>query len=147
MSPNKINIEKELMYKPKVYLSGGFKTGWQNMVRESLNDSCIIFDPGIHNLSSDEQYWAWDIHFVRQCDIVFAYMEDSNPSGFGLTLEIGMAFALNKTVILVDEKSKGNPEFERYFKIVSNSASIKFDNMLEGVEYLKTLTTKCNAVR
>ena len=44
-------------------------------------------------------------------------MQKDNPSGFGLTLEIGYAAALGKQIILVDEKSSFDEIFEQKFKI------------------------------
>ena len=131
---------KTSSYRPKVYLSGGFKSNWQSKVIKEIGDNCLFFNPREHKLESDKEYWIWDIHFVKNCDIVFAYMETDNPSGYGLTLEIGLAYALNKTIILVDEKSKRNLEFEKYFKIVSNSSHIVFDDLERGIEYLKNFT-------
>lgn len=133
-------------YHPKVYLSGGFRTNWQSKVIDQLGDSCIFFNPREHNLPGHSDYWAWDVHFVRDCDIVFAYMEVDNPSGFGLTFEIGLAYGLNKTIILVDEKSKLEAEFERYFKIVSYTANARFDNLDAGIEYLKKFTMNGKAI-
>ena len=128
-------------YKPKVYLSGGFKSNWQEKVITALGNRCTFFNPRAHQLESDKEYWVWDIHFVKECDIVFAYMEANNPSGFGLTFEIGLAYALNKTIILIDEKSNVDKNFNRYFKIVSNSTQIFFDSLDEGINFLNKFTT------
>lgn len=135
------------MFKPKLYLSGGFTSNWQNEVITALGESCIFFNPREHKLDSDKEYWVWDIHFVKECDIVFAYMEADNPSGFGLTFEIGLAYALNKTIILVDEKSIIDKEFERYFKIVANSTQIIFDKLEDGINYLKKFTALDDSIK
>ncbi len=66
---------EKINYKPKVYLSGGFRSNWQEKVINSLDQSCIFFNPREHNLDSDREYCTWDIHFVKECDIIFAYME------------------------------------------------------------------------
>ena len=66
-------------------------------------------------------------------------MQEENPSGYGLTLEIGYAKAINKPIILVDEKSDAKSKFSRYFKIVRESSTVVFDNLEEGVELLKKL--------
>lgn len=128
-------------YLPKVYLSGGFKSDWQSKVIKAVGDSCIFFNPRSHKLETHREYWAWDIHFVKECDIVFAYMEADNPSGFGLTLEIGLAFGLNKTIILIDEKSNIDSDFKRYFQIVENCVTIKLNSLSAGVDYLKKFTS------
>lgn len=137
---------KTIIYKPKVYLSGGFKSNWQSKVIGNLGDSFTYFNPLVHDLDDSHKYWAWDIHFVREADIIFAYMEETNPSGYGLALEIGLGFALNKTIILVDERSQVDIDFGRYFKIVQNSSSICLNNLHDGIEYLKKFSFRCGSI-
>ena len=104
--------------KTKVFLSGGFSTGWQNIVIDKLKEKYIFFNPQKHGHSKVDLYTAWDIHFVKECDIFFAYMENTNPSGYGLAFELGIAHAMNKTIILVDERSLYDESFSRYFKML-----------------------------
>ncbi|MGD2090587.1 MAG: nucleoside 2-deoxyribosyltransferase domain-containing protein [Candidatus Aminicenantes bacterium] len=124
------------MYKPKIYLSGGFSSNWQKKVIESLGDKFIYFNPRDHKLKAHRQYWTWDVHFLKVCDILFGYMEQSNPSGYGLALEVGLAYSLDKTIILVDERSPLDPNFKNYFTIVHSTANIVFSDLHEGIEYL-----------
>ncbi|WP_343670059.1 nucleoside 2-deoxyribosyltransferase domain-containing protein [Chitinophaga sp.] len=126
-----------MSYKPKVFLSGGFKSNWQLTVIEQLNDQFIFFNPREHGLEHSDFYTTWDIHFVKECDILFAYMEASNPSGYGLAFELGVAYSLNKTIILVDEKSKEDPMFAKYFKILNKPSGVVLNNLAEGIEYLE----------
>ena len=93
------------MNKQKVFLSGGFKSNWQQRVIDRLIDKFVFFNPREHLLDDPYEYTYWDIHFIRQADIIFAYLEKANPSGLGLIFEIGIAYGLNKTIVLVDEKS------------------------------------------
>jgi nucleoside 2-deoxyribosyltransferase len=123
--------------KAKVFLSGGFKSNWQSKVIQELGDNFIFFNPREHGLDQSDLYTTWDIHFVRECDIIFAFMEESNPSGFGLAFELGIAYALNKTIILIDEKSLKNKDFSRYFKILYKPSGVVFDSLEEGINYLK----------
>ena len=123
-------------YKPKVYLAGGFKSGWQKEVIDQLGQSFYFFDPSEHHLPESSRYTTWDLHHVKVCDILFGYMEKSNPSGYGLTLEIGYARALQKTIILIDERSNSDEVFLRYFEIARESSSVVFDCMNEGIAYL-----------
>ena len=125
----------------KIFLSGGFHSNWQKKVIDGSPESFIFFNPREHLLDTPEQYTCWDLHFVKQCDLVFAYMEDSNPSGFGLAFEVGYALGLNKTIILVDEKSKTDEKFERYFKIVHKSSNVVFHSLQEGIDFLSKLNT------
>jgi nucleoside 2-deoxyribosyltransferase len=124
-------------YKAKVFLSGGFKSNWQASVIEQLGDKFTIFNPREHGLEDSDFYSTWDIHFVKGCDIIFAYMEATNPSGFGLSFELGVAYALNKTVILVDEKSRVDETFKRYFSIMHRPSGVVLHSLQEGIEYLK----------
>lgn len=122
----------------KVYLAGGLITNWQENVISSCADlNFTFFNPKKHKLKSPKEYTTWDLFYVKQADIVFAYMEKENPSGYGLTLEIGYAKALEKTIILVDEKSSTDGFFNDKFNIVKNSSSVVFDNFDNGLKFLK----------
>lgn len=98
----------------------------------------LFFDPRLHNLEQPAQYVAWDLHFIKQCDLVFAYMEETNPSGYGLAMEVGYAKGLNKTIIMVDEKSPKDADFERYFRAIHEIADVCFPSLKEGLEFLKS---------
>lgn len=126
-----------------VYLAGGMQSGWQNVVIDRIRDRCVFFNPQDHMLSNSKEYTTWDLHFVKQSDIIFAYLEKNNPSGFGLTLEIGFAKALNKTIILIDERSKIDPKFSNYFKIVRESANVVFEDFESGLSYLERFSIYC----
>jgi len=126
------------MKKINVFLSGGLKTNWQKNIIETLNEKFIFFNPFDHGLIDADHYTIWNIHFIKQCDIFFAYMEESNPSGYGLSFELGLAFGLNKTIILVDERSKKDEIFKNYFKILYNPSNIVFDNLADGIAFLES---------
>ncbi|MDP2089501.1 MAG: nucleoside 2-deoxyribosyltransferase domain-containing protein [Flavobacteriaceae bacterium] len=125
----------------KVFLSGGMnESNWQQQVINLVGkDGYIYFNPREHFLLKANEYTMWDLFYVKNCDVVFAYMQKDNPSGFGLTLEIGYAAALGKQIILIDEKSSLDEIFEQKFKIVRESSSIVFDNFSDGITYLKNL--------
>lgn len=122
--------------KPKIFLSGGFRTNWQTKLIEPLQNKFVFYNPLDHALSSSAEYTAWDLFYVKKCDIVFAYMEASNPSGYGLMLEIGLAHGLGKTIVLVDERSGKDKEFGRYFKMAHHVADVTFDTLTDGINYL-----------
>jgi nucleoside 2-deoxyribosyltransferase len=125
--------------KSKIFLSGGFSSNWQKLFIDKFKDDFIFFNPREHGLSDPNEYTAWDIHHIKECDILFAYMENSNPSGYGLAFELGLAYGLNKTIILVDERSKNDMKFDRYFKILYRPSNVVFDNLNAGIEFLKSL--------
>jgi nucleoside 2-deoxyribosyltransferase len=125
----------------KVYLSGGMnKSNWQQKVMKATGKKGYVFyNPREHNLSHSREYTIWDLFYVKNCDVVFAYMQKDNPSGYGLTLEIGYATALGKPIILIDERSDDDEKFKRYFEIVRESSSIVFKNLPEGIKFLQNI--------
>lgn len=123
--------------KTKVYLCGGMVTRWQEKIMHELAGAFDFINPASHGLSNPIQYTLWDIHYVKQCDILFCYMETTNTGGFGAAVEIGIAKALNKTIILVDEKSTTDESFKRKFNMVRETSDIIFDNYMDGFNYLK----------
>lgn len=121
--------------KNKVYLAGGF-SDWREKVKAIyLGYNIEFFDPKLKPDKHWSEYGTWDIHYVKQCDICFAYMDKNNPSGYGLSAEIGYAKALNKTVILVIEPGH---EKDKYFQFLKNFADVVFESLDEGIEFLKT---------
>ena len=123
--------------KEKVYLAGGMKSGWQDKVIQQFEDKFIFLNPRDHQLNISEQYTTWDLHYVEKADIILAYMENDNPSGYGLTLEVGYAKALNKTIILIDERSATDSSFANRFKIVRESSNVVFNNLKDGLAFFE----------
>lgn len=124
-------------FKAKVFLSGGFKSNWQSQVIKELGDQFVFFNPREHRLEHSDLYTTWDIHFLKECDILFAYMELTNPSGYGLAFELGVAYSLKKTIILVDEKSSEELTFSKYFKILYKPSGVVLNKLSDGIDYLK----------
>ena len=100
------------MGKIKIYLAGGFHSGWQDKVISEC-PGFEYYDPRTHRLALPEHYKVWDLSHVKQSDILFVVMDRDNPSGYGMALEIGYAKGLDKTVIVVDEKSGSNEELKK----------------------------------
>ncbi|WP_340111016.1 nucleoside 2-deoxyribosyltransferase domain-containing protein [Maribellus mangrovi] len=123
--------------KEKVYLAGGMQSNWHEIITSRLQNKFLFYNPKDHELNVSELYTLWDLHHIKKSDIVFAYLEKDNPSGYGLTLEVGYAKALNKTIILIDEKSETDPDFKIRFEIVRNSSSAVFNNLEEGIKFLE----------
>lgn len=123
--------------KNRIYLAGGFRGEWQEYIIEKLGSEFEIFNPKKHELESVKMYTTWDLFHVDKCDILFGYMKADNPSGYGLALEIGYAKAKNKLIILIDERSKNDPDFKKYFAICQESSSLIFQSIDEAIIYLK----------
>jgi nucleoside 2-deoxyribosyltransferase len=125
----------------KVYLAGGFRSNWQRKVIDSFNDNEKIsfFNPKEHGLRNSDEYYFWDTLHLEQCDIVFAYLEQSNPLALGLIFELGYARGIHKKVILVDEKSTNkDSDYARQFRFARESVDVAFDTLEEGIIFLKS---------
>ena len=84
-----------------VYLAGGMKDGWQDEVIGALR-GWVIYDPRAHGLTNPADYTQWDLEHIRAADVVVAYIDSMNPSGYGMSIEIGYAHALGKPIVLID---------------------------------------------
>ncbi|WP_075591011.1 nucleoside 2-deoxyribosyltransferase domain-containing protein [Labilibacter marinus] len=125
------------MIKPNVYLAGGMGSGWQDDIIKKFEGKFNFFNPRDHHLDAPEEYTNWDLFFVSKCDILFGYMEKDNPSGFGLTLEIGYAKALDKTIILTDARSTIDEVFSKRFNIVRESATVIYQDLESSLKFLE----------
>lgn len=123
--------------KNRIYLAGGFRGDWHEYIIEKLGETFTIFNPKRHQLESVNMYTAWDLYHVDKCDILFGYMTEDNPSGYGLALEIGYAKAKNKLIILIDERSKKDANFKKYFSICHESSNLIFQNVDDAIIYLQ----------
>ena len=63
-----------------VYLAGGFHSGWQDRLKEGVQQF-IYLDPRTHALKDNVQYTLWDTEAIRHSDLIFAYLESTNPAG------------------------------------------------------------------
>jgi nucleoside 2-deoxyribosyltransferase len=97
-----------------VYLAGGMKSGWQDRVI-AAHPEMRFLDPRSHGLTTEEEYTEWDLQAIRLSDVVLAYMDTGNPSGFGLSLEVGYANALGKRILYVCEDASPR---QKYFGMV-----------------------------
>lgn len=121
--------------KQKIYLAGGFKSGWQSLARISLSGYELL-DPSLHQIQDPRAYTEWDLAAVVQCDIVLANMEHTNPGGYSLALEVGYAKALAKTILLVDQIK--DPTVSRYFEMVRQVSDVVFNDLDSALEYLNS---------
>jgi nucleoside 2-deoxyribosyltransferase len=126
----------------KVYLAGGFRTDWQNKLKEL--DGFIWLDPkekerpnGVVIPMTVNEYGTWDLHFVKQSDIVFVYAERTNPSCIGLAVEMGYAKGIGKTIILVLEPNHETIK-DNYLQFLKKGANITFETLKDGIDYLQS---------
>jgi len=114
----------------KVYLAGGFYSGWQDRAKKSAPQH-IYYDPRHHGCTSEAEYTAWDIARIQESDVVFAYLESTNPGGHNLAFEVGLADGLGIPFVLVQE----NERFDRYIGMLRQQASWYFTDFHDALEW------------
>lgn len=129
----------------KVYLAGGYKTNWQEKFKELTNGKFEIYNPREKEFNNNErvvmdltEYGAWDLHHIRMSDVVFVYLEKTNPSCIGAVIEARYAKGLGKTVVTVLEKEHEFIE-DRYLEFIKKVSDITYDNFKDGVEFVKSI--------
>lgn len=128
------------MTKQKVYLAGGFKSDWRKRIKKTTG--FIWINPKekeINRTMTPSEYGKWDLHYIRQADIVFVYVERDNTSCIGLSVEAGYAKGIGKTVILVLESNHETIK-DSYLQIITQVSDVIFDNFEDGINYLKSFS-------
>lgn len=144
-----------------VYLAGGFRSDWQEKVIKSFSsvvegidyDNRIIsfYNPKTKTINNDlkvqekinkifansKNYVNWDLQAIDNSEVVFAYIERSNPA-VGVMFEIGYAIAKGIKVILVIEE---NHELfkDRYFDILRERSFYNVTTLEDGILCLDNL--------
>jgi hypothetical protein len=109
-----------------VYLAGGMRNPWRETVKQAF-PGVEWLDPSTHGLTDPLHYTKWDIDAIRAC---------SNPVGYNLAFEIGLAVAWKKPVVFVDEKHAGNP---RPCSMLRTSVSASCERLQKGIELFETI--------
>lgn len=94
----------------RVYLSGGMKDGWQDHIKRDLPGN-LYLDPRDHGLNLAKDYTKKDLEMIDECDVVWAYLPLTNPSGIGLAAELGYAKAKGKPIFLAIEHKEKKWDF------------------------------------
>lgn len=122
------------MRMPMIYLAGGMREDWRAAVKAAV-PTAIYLDPTTHHLEDEAEYTAWDLKAVEHSDILFGYFEADNPSGLGLMVEIGVAWAVGSKIILVDEK----PGMRKYTGMARQAATVNTTSFEAGVDALRKM--------
>jgi len=95
----------------KIYLSGGMYTGWQDNMPKI--EGVSYFDPREHSQQnvSAIRFVEDDLTAIRNCDLVFCYIEQTNPMPLGAAWECAVASENSIPIITVWEKSYIDPFF------------------------------------
>lgn len=120
----------------KIYLSGGSRGDWQDdLIRAITTNGVEFIDPRDWADEQDPQvYTAKDLAGVEAADLVIAFLDDGNPSGIGMALEVGYAKALGKSIVSFIAPS--NPK-ARYFDIVKAASTTSFTDYKKFVLLLR----------
>jgi hypothetical protein len=122
----------------KVYLAGGMHGDWRTCVKATVRGPTYL-DPREHGYDDPALYSVWDARAVDACDVVFGYLEASNPGGYGLAAEIGRACVQGKLVILVDEQTAQQLPGCRYLALIREWSDIVVDTLEEGIHHLQRM--------
>ena len=136
----------------RVYLAGDIsRDRWRFLVIEKCLDYPIDFLSPIDDISYSYQalihahkvkkvfHWA-DILKVRRADVIFAYFRKESPSYYsGTSFECGVAFQLNKPIIMVCDMK---PSEACKYELVKRFIDPEFycEILEDGIEKLKELS-------
>jgi len=114
--------------KSKIYLAGGWGKFRDIVIRDT---NAIWLNP--ETMTNRDHWFESETDAIKECDGMIAWFEKGNASGFGMTYEMGMAFALNKPYLLVIEDS----EMLKYkFSMQSAGAEETFSNWEDALKYI-----------
>lgn len=107
----------------KVYIAGGMRSWVGCLLAKYLRaDGHEVLDPNDWAESNPTamQYTQADLAAIRKSDVVVAFMSSDNPSGYGMSLEVGFAHGIGKPVLFLD-KISGDWR-SKYFDMVRSVA-------------------------
>lgn len=132
------------MKKVNVYLAGGFKSGWQDKVKEACKDlleqGMIEWnDPRENNTRDPNKYGPMDRMRLDVTEIIFGYAEKDNPLPFPLFFEMGYGLGKGYLVIFVNEITEDDPRHRpMLFPTVFGCGWVLTENILaKGIDCLR----------
>ena len=121
-----------------VYLAGGFGPfDWQAEVMAQYPD-LQFYNPRNdqpRGCVTEEEYTQWDLEAIDKSNTVFAFMEESNPGGEGMCLEVGYAHAQGKRIIYV---GRARGKRDRSFGMVRACAERHYKTLNDAFNGLRT---------
>lgn len=111
-----------------IYLAGGMHSDWRERIKEK-NPYLAYFDPMLNGSKEPGVYTEWDLAAIRGCDTIIAYMSKDNPSGFGMSVEMGYGKALGKRIVLIDELQS---VYWGMHRVIADEYFIDFDEFLNN---------------
>jgi hypothetical protein len=111
-----------------VYLCGGLVTNWQQDVMDMLHDAKINFyNPMGFDITGEyptvDIYGPMDRVKIEDCDVIFAFLEASNPTCINVVGECMYAKGLGKKIVLVNEWNETNYKNKKLKTLATNSGA------------------------
>src|SRR3990167_1284005 len=107
----------------KSYLCGTTRVEFRKTLISFLeSQGCEVIDPASHGLADEGEYTEWDLAGIDRADFLFAFMDSSNPSGYGLNFECGYATAKAKHIVFLN--LMGNDWRGQYFGMVRARSTV-----------------------
>lgn len=121
-------FNEDLESKPKIYLAGGWGKFRDIVIRDTNADW-----QNPETMTNRENWFELETDAIKNCDGMIAWFEKGNPSGFGMTYEMGMAFSLNIPYILICE----DEEMLKYkFSMQSLGSERTFSSWEDALVYI-----------
>ena len=118
---------ESLIDRPKIYLAGG----WGKFRNIVMNDTDADWlNPEV--MTDRTNWFELETEAIRNSDGLICWFEKSNPSGFGMTFEMGMAYALNKPYLLIIESE----EMIRKFSMQTAGSEKTFTCWEDALDYI-----------
>ena len=112
----------------KIYLAGGWGKFRDIVIRDT---NAEWLNPEI--MTVRDNWFELETDAIKNCDGMIAWFEKDNQSGFGMTYEMGMVYALHKPYILICE----NEEMLKYKFSMQSHGSVKtFICWKDALEYI-----------
>lgn len=93
----------------KIFLAGQVTGEWQKTVQDTIYTTFTNINAlgkprflvPTADLSTPALYTAYDLGLLEEADVIVGYMEDDNPSGYGLAFELGWGVGRGTPTILL----------------------------------------------
>lgn len=123
----------------RVYLGGGFRGNWHERVEKALGPEFLSISPKDSGLKSPEWFTPMDLGLIELSDIMFVYLQTSNP-GLNVIFEAGYAKRAHVPIVVaMDEDyctSRGIPE--RYIGMLFECAEYVCFDIEEAASWIRT---------
>lgn len=116
----------------RIFLSGDTHSNWRLQLFEEFSDH-KFYDPSTCSDMPYAEMARVERQWIDESDIIFAYLSESNPYGYGTVFEVGYAVANQKPIIYVDEKQVSSSKW------VAEHVGYAFVHLPDGIEKLRHL--------